>query len=133
MIPWRVGRARTAGPLEWPASDARSLVLELAGDAPLVELVTVRQLRRKRIVRDGDTKVELTYAAPDAAPSTRTVLPLALYFWGGSWTLGAYCELREDYRNFRLDRIAQLALSDQTFELVSPVTLEEFVAAMQKR
>ena len=39
---------RTAGPLEWPASDARSLVLELAGDAPLVELVTIRQLRRKR-------------------------------------------------------------------------------------
>ena len=37
---------RTAGPLEWPASDARSLVLELAGDAALIELVTIRQLRR---------------------------------------------------------------------------------------
>ena len=44
---------RTAGPLDWPASDARSLILELAGDAPLLELVTIRQLRRKRIVRDG--------------------------------------------------------------------------------
>jgi CHAD domain-containing protein len=51
---------RTAGPLEWPASDARSLVLELAGDAPLVELVTIRQVRRKRVVRDGDTRVELS-------------------------------------------------------------------------
>src|ERR1044072_1447159 len=49
---------RTAGPLEWRASDARSLVLELAGEAPLLELVTIRQLRRKRVVRDGDTRVE---------------------------------------------------------------------------
>jgi CHAD domain-containing protein len=51
---------RSAGPLEWPASDARSLVLELAGDSPLVELVTIRQVRRKRVVRDGDTRVELS-------------------------------------------------------------------------
>ena len=37
-------------PADWPSSPARSLVLELAGDAPLVEVVTVRQLRRKRRV-----------------------------------------------------------------------------------
>ncbi len=51
---------RTAGPIEWPPSDARSLVLELAGDAPLVELVTIRQLRRKRELRDGGTRLELS-------------------------------------------------------------------------
>src|SRR4029078_1652853 len=38
---------RTAGPLEWPASDARSLVLELAGAAPLGALATIRQVRRQ--------------------------------------------------------------------------------------
>ena len=53
----------SAGPQEWPVSDARSLVLELAGDAPLLELVTVRQLRRRRELRDGDTRVELTLDA----------------------------------------------------------------------
>ena len=41
---------RTARPRDWPASDARSLILELCGDAPLVEVVTIRQLRRKRIL-----------------------------------------------------------------------------------
>jgi CHAD domain-containing protein len=64
---------RTAGPLEWPASDARSLVLELAGDAPLVELVTIRQLRRKRIVRDGDTRVELSLDEVDVVTRSRVV------------------------------------------------------------
>jgi CHAD domain-containing protein len=64
---------RTAGPIEWPASDARSLLLELAGDAPLVELVTIRQLRRKRIIRDGDTRVELSLDEVDVVARSRVV------------------------------------------------------------
>ena len=64
---------RTAGPLEWPPSDARSLVLERAGDAPLVELVTIRQLRRKRIVRDGDTRVELSLDEVDVVARSRVI------------------------------------------------------------
>ena len=51
---------RVAAAVEWPPSDARSLVLEHAGDAPLVERVTVRQLRRKRVLRSGPTRVELS-------------------------------------------------------------------------
>ncbi len=64
---------RTAGPLEWPASDARSLVLELAGDAPLVELVTIRQLRRKRILRDAETRIELSLDEVDVVVRSRVV------------------------------------------------------------
>jgi CHAD domain-containing protein len=64
---------RTAGPVEWPASDARSLVMELAGDAPLIELVTIRQLRRKRIVRDGDTRVELSLDEVDVVSRSRVI------------------------------------------------------------
>ncbi|MBA2314943.1 MAG: CHAD domain-containing protein [Chloroflexi bacterium] len=47
-------------PRDWPASEARSLVLELCGDRPLTELVTVRQERRRRKLRDGDTTLELS-------------------------------------------------------------------------
>lgn len=64
---------RTAGPIEWPASDARSLVLELGGDAPLVEVVTIRQLRRKRVIRDGDTRVELSLDEVDVVARSRVV------------------------------------------------------------
>ncbi len=51
---------RTLPPLDWPHSPARSFILELCGDAPLVELVTVRQVRRKRRFRDEATVVELS-------------------------------------------------------------------------
>ncbi len=64
---------RTAGPADWPASDARSLVMELGGDAPLVEVVTIRQLRRKRQLRDGATRVELSLDEVDVVASKRVV------------------------------------------------------------
>jgi len=63
----------TAGPLEWPPSDARSLVLELAGDAPLQELVTIRQLRRRRELRDGATRVELSLDQVDVLSRSEVV------------------------------------------------------------
>ena len=44
----------------WPASPARALVLEHAGAAALVELVTLRQLRRTRTLADESAEVELS-------------------------------------------------------------------------
>jgi CHAD domain-containing protein len=64
---------RTAGPRDWAASDARSLILEQCGDAPLVELVTIRQLRRKRNLQSGDTVVELSLDEVDAVARSRVI------------------------------------------------------------
>ncbi len=38
----------------------------------------------------------------------RIVQPLALGFWGRVWTLIAWCETREDFRMFRVDRISAI-------------------------
>jgi CHAD domain-containing protein len=64
---------RTAGPRDWPHSDARSLILEQCGDAPLVELVTIRQLRRKRKLQSDDTIVEVSLDEVDAVARSRVV------------------------------------------------------------
>ena len=64
---------RVAPPVDWPASDARSLVLEHAGDAPFVERVTVRQLRHKRVFRSGPTRVELSLDEVDVVHRGRIV------------------------------------------------------------
>lgn len=50
-------------------------------------------------------RVHFGYADKAGAPSTRTVRPLALHFWGQKWTLAAWCELRADFRGFRVDRM----------------------------
>jgi CHAD domain-containing protein len=64
---------RTAHPRDWPPSDARSVILEQCGDAPLVELVTIRQLRRKRILERDGTAVELSLDEVDAVTRSRVV------------------------------------------------------------
>ncbi|MFL5675643.1 MAG: CHAD domain-containing protein [Chloroflexota bacterium] len=62
-----------ASPLDWPPSDARSLVLELAGDAPLVDVVTIRQMRRKRIVKTAESRVELSLDEVEVVSAGRVI------------------------------------------------------------
>ncbi len=81
---------------------------------------------------DDRVRVQLDYADATGRPSGRTVCPLGLYFWGAVWTLGAWCELRQDFRNFRLDRIAEAVSLDETFAYESPRTLEDFIQSMTR-
>ena len=41
--------------------------------------------------------------------------PLGLWFWGKVWTLVAWCEAREDFRMFRLDRTTGLMTAGERF------------------
>jgi predicted DNA-binding transcriptional regulator YafY len=79
---------------------------------------------------DERRRLHLEYLDGQDRRSDRTVRPLGLYFWGNRWTLGAWCELRQDFRNFRVDRIATASPLDETFELVSPVTLDDYLRSM---
>jgi predicted DNA-binding transcriptional regulator YafY len=45
----------------------------------------------------------------------RRVRPLGLVFFGPVWLLLAWCELRRDFRTFRLDRIKQLQVEEGRF------------------
>ena len=66
---------RTSDVAGWPASSARSLILELCGDAPLVELVTIRQFRRRRDLElpGGGAAVELSLDEVDVVSHGRVV------------------------------------------------------------
>lgn len=58
--------------------------------------------------------VRLAYLSLDGDESERTVSPLGLFYWGGKWTLGAWCHLRKDYRDFRVDRIRSVRADTET-------------------
>ena len=53
--------------------------------------------------------------APSDEPLWREADPYSLIRVRGAWYLNAYCHLRKDQRNFRLERIEALALLDQRF------------------
>jgi len=73
-------------------------------------------------------KIELSYAKADGAATTRTVRPLGVFFWGRIWTLAAWCELRQDFRQFRLDRVVASTMLDETFEDEPGKTLRDILA-----
>lgn len=102
---------------------------------PIAEPLPAAMLKHMAALRKATAaqrKVAFGYVDQNLARTRRTVRPLGLYFWGGAWTLAAYCELREDFRNFRLDRIDTPRLLAARFELAPPVTLDDFVRAMTR-
>lgn len=62
----------------------------------------------------------------------RVVRPLALAFWSGVWTLAAWCEVRDDFRTFRLDRIEQVEDAGRTFVQKRGQRLEDLLKKVRK-
>ena len=75
-------------------------------------------------------KLKLRYQREDEEESYRTILPLGAFFWGRSWTLTAWCELRNDCRNFRLDRVLELHTLDETFTDEPGRSLRDYLRSM---
>jgi predicted DNA-binding transcriptional regulator YafY len=78
----------------------------------------------------GRMVVRFTYTrlADDASQAElRTVRPLALTFWSGVWTLVAWCETRDDFRSFRIDRMEGFTNTGSTFTPKRGQRLEDFL------
>ncbi len=74
--------------------------------------------------------LDFAYVREDGKTSHREVEPLCLAFWGHAWTLGAYCRLRQSFRNFRLDRLKELALTGEVFVDTKDRDLNAYLRAM---
>ncbi|MAM62055.1 YafY family protein [Maritimibacter sp. UBA3975] len=81
---------------------------------------------------ESRTRVRITYEDETGARTERTVRPLALLYWGKVWTLAAWCETRQDFRNFRVDRIWELDLGDR-FAPDRTRDLAAFLAVQSRR
>jgi predicted DNA-binding transcriptional regulator YafY len=75
----------------------------------------------------GQRRMRLKYANERGEETERTVRPLGVFFWGRTWTLAAWCELRSGFRNFRLDRVGEATLRDR-FEEEPGRTLRDMLA-----
>jgi predicted DNA-binding transcriptional regulator YafY len=72
------------------------------------------------------------YTREDGAGSKREVRPLALYFWSGVWTLAAWCELRKDFRTFRIDRMQEVEVLLREFVQKKGQRLEDYLRQAAK-
>lgn len=81
----------------------------------------IRQAIRHQLV------LRLNYTAQDGKYTERKVNPLGLLYWGAAWTLLAWCQLRNDYRLFRLDRIDDIECMEEQFEITPAQSLAGYV------
>ena len=96
------------------------------------EMTDDLRARLDRIDRniEAQERIEIEYRDEAGHPSTRVIRPLGLYFWGKVWTLVAWCELRNDFRMFRLDRIGAMTPRGR-FRAERDKTLTAFYARMR--
>jgi predicted DNA-binding transcriptional regulator YafY len=74
--------------------------------------------------------IEINYNSIEKNETTkRKVEPVGIYYLGSHWYLIAFCQLRNDYRNFRTDRIGQLTITDEVISKIHP-PLQSFISQM---
>lgn len=81
---------------------------------------------------DAGEKLDVDYTTLSGEVSTRVLRPLILYFWGKTWTLGAWCELREGFRSFRVDRMDRVVNSGEPFVVTDTCSLPAYVNYQMK-
>ncbi|MDC0673507.1 helix-turn-helix transcriptional regulator [Nannocystis radixulma] len=103
--------------------DAATLTVPMLRDEPVaVDVAEIRVAARR------EHKLVITYSDLDGADTTRTIWPLLIGFFDRVQVLAAWCELRQDYRAFRVDRIRSVEAKDERFPRRRAVLVKEWRA-----
>jgi predicted DNA-binding transcriptional regulator YafY len=86
----------------------------------------VEHLALMRAAIDQKRRLWMDYTSGPGERTERSVRPLGLFFWGASWSLTGWCELRDDFRSFRLDRVNGARTLEGRFVDEPGKTLEDF-------
>ena len=82
---------------------------------PLRSTDVAEKLTTLRQAIHAKNSLLISYLDEKGLSSERRLNPLALNFWGKTWTLIAWCHLRDDFRSFRADRLVALKLTETRF------------------
>ncbi|MBK9442548.1 MAG: YafY family transcriptional regulator [Comamonadaceae bacterium] len=86
------------------AAQSMAIYAPPSGLEPAVQ-ATLQTLRE---AAQEHRKIQMTYRDASEQMTQRTVRPLGCFYWGKVWTLAAWCESRNGFRSFRLDRMVQV-------------------------
>ncbi|OQX19848.1 MAG: DNA-binding protein [Desulfobulbaceae bacterium A2] len=75
-------------------------------------------------------KLRVVYRDEKLVQSERTLWPLGMIGWSGCWTLLAWCELRQAYRNFRFDRFESLEVLAEHFSPAAEMSIAHFLQSV---
>lgn len=86
-----------------------------------------QRLQALREAAQARHRVTLRYVDQGERRTERLVRPLGCFYWGRVWTLAAWCEQRQDFRNFRLDRMEAVQVAASVFPVEPGRTLADLL------
>lgn len=95
------------------------------GDAEAPKGIDLADLRRA--IRET-RKVRITYSDVQGRESDRTIWPVAMAYYVDVTVLGAWCEMRSDFRHFRVERIITSTISHDKFPADGGKLMERWFA-----
>lgn len=110
-------RASLADPAIFVAAPPRSL--------PKVDLTAIRGAIR------GERKLRITYIDEQGRRTRRTIWPFVLAYGYEAVLIAAWCELREDFRHFRADRILRLKTEGESYPEAGRALMARWLATLQ--
>jgi predicted DNA-binding transcriptional regulator YafY len=69
----------------------------------------------------------LYYSKYTDSENDRIIEPMAVFYLNDRWHLAAYCRLRKDYRDFRVDRIRSVKILEDHFKAHYDFNLKKFI------
>lgn len=75
-------------------------------------------------------KIRAIYLDEKQEKSERVIWPLGMIGWSGKWTLLAWCELRNAYRNFRFDRFEELEPLEENFKPTDNISIAHYLQSV---
>ena len=87
-----------------------------------VSFTQVRECIRRK------SKVQFSYLDLQQQTTQRTIWPLALISFGPVWLVAGWCELRQSFRNFRLDRISEFVALESRYANEKDKNLHAYLA-----
>ena len=106
-------------------SETSGLLVAPAGPRGKAVLADIRKALR------AERKLRLRYSDKKGAVTERIVWPVAVGFFETADMLAAWCETRQDFRHFRLDRIAAAEALDQRYPRRRRILLAEWRIAQE--
>ena len=107
-----------------PEFDKQKIIVP---DFPMEGMAAEQMLIVRQAIKEQH-KIQIDYTRDDGQASNRVVHPLGLFYWGKVWTLVGWCELRDAFRHFRLDRMQHIEKLNKTFEIIEGRTLQDYLS-----
>lgn len=116
-------------------ADAQAAAESLPVYAPVIapDAGLQKTLQQLREAVQSKQKLQLSYRDLSGQASQCVLWPLGCFYWGSVWTLGAWCESREAFRSFRIDRMTDVVTLDQRFAHQEGRTLSDFLRGVKSR